>query len=141
VNGLKEHLVARVVSGDQGEQEDLATLRKLENVQVQVKYIPYTARIYKTFSQLNSDQIGKWVVLTGTVIQAMQKKTLDKSKLFVCCSCGAAYRVRIDYQNCYRFEMPALCPQMVKKPKSKNFLTQLFANFHQRRSSSPSRQR
>lgn len=63
--------------------------RKLENLYIQVKCIPYTEKVYKTFSEMNSDQIGNWVVLTGTVIQAMQTKALDKSKIFQCSQCGA----------------------------------------------------
>jgi hypothetical protein len=43
--------------------------------------------------------------------------------------------VRIGYQNCYRFEMPGPCLQMVKKEKSKSFIAQLYSNFHKRRSS------
>lgn len=72
-------------------------MRKIENTHIQVKYIPYTTKIYRSFDQLNSDYIGSWIVITGTVIQATQKKTLDKSKNFACCQCGAFYRVRTTY--------------------------------------------
>ena len=70
---------------------------------IQVRYIPYNEKIYKSFDQLNSDYVGNWVVITGTVIQSIQKKTLDKSKLFKCCQCEATYRVRSSFHNSYRF--------------------------------------
>lgn len=68
-----------------------------------MKFIPYTEKIYKTFAQLNSDIIGNWIVITGTVIQALQKKALDKSKLFACTECRTTYRVRTSYENSYKF--------------------------------------
>lgn len=81
---LKAKLITRITTTNTNtsteHEPDLILLKKVENTQIQVKYIPYTKKIYKNLSQLNSDHVGKWVVITGTVIQAMQKKTLDKSK-------------------------------------------------------------
>lgn len=133
IENLKTRLIERVTNENKSGEENLEVWRKLENTQIQVKYIPYTQKIYKTFSQLNSDHIGNWVVITGTVIQAMQKKTLDKSKLFACCQCGTTYRVRTTYENSYRFEMPMSCTKLVEKEKNKSFIAQLYSNLNKRK--------
>ena len=65
--------------------------------------IPFTKNIYKKFSEINSDHIGSWVILTGTVIQCTEKKTLEKLKSFACTVCGKSYERRNTYQNEYNF--------------------------------------
>ena len=88
--------------------------------------IPFTRRIYKQFSEINSSDVGKWIVLTGTIIQSSNKKTLDKSKIFVCKSCGEQYRIRTTYENNYKFEMPPECTKLVQKEKANNFFSKFF---------------
>jgi len=56
------------------------------------KSIPFANGLYCKINDLTSDDIGKWVVVTGTVVQSIQSKTLEKSKEFECNDCQARYR-------------------------------------------------
>lgn len=62
-------------------------LLKVHNTIVQIKSIPYLPSIYKEVKQITSDDIGQWIILTGTIIQCTQKKTIQKNKLFTCDKC------------------------------------------------------
>lgn len=85
----------------QGEKFEAA--KRLENTYYYFESIPYTSRVYKKFSEINSSDVGQWIVVTGTVIQATSKKTLEKSKIFECTGCGSEHRIRSTYHNGYRF--------------------------------------
>lgn len=48
--------------------------------------------LYRRLGTFTSEDVGRWVVATGTVVQATQTKALEKCKFFVCDHCGAQYR-------------------------------------------------
>lgn len=46
---------------------------KLYQINIVFKKIPYMTEIYKKFDEINNEKsIGKWIVLSGTIIQATQ---------------------------------------------------------------------
>ena len=60
---------------------------KQYNSAIVFKNIPYLKSIYKRFNHLSSKDVGRWVVIVGTVIQITQKKALEKDKLYSCSHC------------------------------------------------------
>jgi DNA replicative helicase MCM subunit Mcm2 (Cdc46/Mcm family) len=66
---------------------------KYHKTSIVLTNIPFTKKIYPKINAFSSSDIGKWVVVTGTVVLALQTKALEKSKIFACNQCGAQYRL------------------------------------------------
>ena len=49
---------------------------KYHKTSIVLNNIPFTKQLYPKLNAFTSDDIGKWVVVTGTVVQAMQTKAL-----------------------------------------------------------------
>ena len=66
---------------------------KFHRASIVLSNIPFCKQVYLKLNSLSHDDIGKWVVLTGTVVQALQTKALEKSKIFACNECSSQYRL------------------------------------------------
>lgn len=70
----------------------MSSLAKYYNLQIAITHIPYVLGLYRRIRTFTSQDVGRWVVATGTIIQANQTKALEKSKLYACNECGTPVR-------------------------------------------------
>ena len=110
---------------------------KIHRTMIRVQAIPYTPLLYRKIDTILSDDIGNWVVVVGTVVQSLQPKTIEKSKVFACDECQAQYRLETVHQNYYRFEPPHNCTNLVEKEGKANLFTMFYKNLNKRKQQAP----
>ena len=58
------------------DQKDTASLIKFYNLNIALTQIPYITGLYRRLGTFTSEDVGKWIIATGTVVQSTQTKTL-----------------------------------------------------------------
>jgi DNA replicative helicase MCM subunit Mcm2 (Cdc46/Mcm family) len=91
-----------------------------------IRCLPFSHKVYKPIGSLSEYDINTWMIIEGTVVRMTQRKTLEKSKLFKCTTCGWQVRLTSTYHNSYSFVPPAKCTNRVDKPNSNNMYTKFF---------------
>ena len=66
------------------DEGDSFSLMKFYNLNISITQIPYLTGLYRKLGTFTAEDVGKWVIATGTVVQSTQTKTLEKSKLYSC---------------------------------------------------------
>ena len=79
-----------------------------------------------SISELNSIDMNKLLIVSGTVIRLNKVKTLIKSKVFKCNSCGNELKLYAEHENYGQFLFPPKCMNTVSKEKKENFFAKMF---------------
>lgn len=95
-----------IASEDEGFLEDGYQIKIHCHVRF-VRFPPPDPRFKLPFP--NSDQIGLFREVKGTVVRMSQMKLLELKREFVCSKCREIVEVEADYSLMYRFEVPKSC--------------------------------
>lgn len=81
-------------------------------------------------SDLDSCDINKLVIVSGTVIRTSSRKVLQKSKQFKCSLCGCAYELKAEHENYGIFMTNTLkCSNIVAAEKKDNPFFSMIKEF------------
>ncbi|KRX00910.1 P-loop containing nucleoside triphosphate hydrolase [Pseudocohnilembus persalinus] len=119
INILQQELIQNEI------QKSCGTIK--EGIQIKFFHVPFTNNIYKhNLSDLDTFDLDKIVLLSGTVIRISQMKTLEKQKTYRCTSCAYEYILTAEHENFNQFQLPLKCKNSVQKAKKDNPWTMAF---------------
>ncbi|XP_023231500.1 DNA helicase MCM9-like [Centruroides sculpturatus] len=79
------------------------------NIHVRLSEFPACAEIYRSILPKCAD-IGKFVIITGTVIRSTSVKMLEYQKEYMCNKCKYSFTIDADIKQYYSMPKPTKCP-------------------------------
>ena len=95
---------------------------------LQFRNVPFSTTVYKkSMSELDVHNLGRLVIISGTVIRVSAAKTLERTKRFRCGTCNIEITLFAEHENYCVFQLPNKCRNTTQKPKKTNpFFAQQF---------------
>ena len=80
-----------------------------QHVHTRLKNMPICPELTRA-TLPRTDDVGRFLAITGTVIRATTVKMLEYEREFLCTKCKHIFTVSADFEQCYALSPPARCP-------------------------------